>query len=262
MPCGPIDGSPRVGYTCEVFVVNSFGMGNLNKAERLEGSSVEPSVESAIRALAPLARDRFGVGLGDAALGTLGQFASELLRWNEKVNLTSITDPGEVAELHVFDSLAIAPFVPEQSSVLDVGTGGGFPGVPLAIARPDLQVTMVDRTERKILFLKTTLARLRVGNARARQVRIEGAPTAEGIDEADVAVSRAFTAPEAWLDLARAYVRPRGRILAMLGSEQPDAAELDRLMRPGESIALHPYTLPSGARRALLVLDRGVEPGR
>lgn len=221
---------------------------------------MESSVESAIRAIAPVATSRFGLEMSDEAVDTLARFGAELVRWNEKVNLTSISDPKEVAELHVLDSLAVAPFVPKGSTVLDIGTGGGFPGVPLAIARPDLDLRLVDRTEKKVLFLKTTLARLRIGNARAVQVRVEGRADEEGLAQVDVAVSRAFTAPAPWLALARNYVRPGGRILAMLGSEQPGAAELDGLRGPGDaSIALHPYELPSGARRAIIVLDRTIE---
>lgn len=218
---------------------------------------MEPSVESAIQAVAPVASARFGIEIADPAVGTLARFAVELLKWNEKFNLTSISDPGEVAELHVLDSLAVAPYLPAGSKVLDIGTGGGFPGVPLAIVRPDLEVTLVDRTEKKVLFLKSTLARLRIPNARALHVRVEGSPSREGLPVADVAVSRAFAAPDPWLALARSYVRPGGRILAMLGSEQPDAAQLEALRRDGDAtLALHRYELPSGARRAILVLDR------
>lgn len=219
---------------------------------------MKPSVESAIRSISAAARDLFGLELSDSALAAMGRFGAELLRWNEKVNLTSISDPEEVAELHVLDSLAVAPFVPGGSAVLDIGTGGGFPGVPLAIARPDLDLVLVDRTEKKVLFLKTTLARLRIENARPRHVRVEGDPSKEGLATVDVAVSRAFAAPEPWLERARAYVRPGGRILAMLGSEQPDADELEALRRPGDAaIALHRYQLPSGARRAIVVVERG-----
>jgi len=221
---------------------------------------VEPSVESAIRAIAPVATSRFGLELTVEAVETLARFGAELLRWNLKFNLTSISDPKEVAELHILDSLAVAPFVPTGSTVLDIGTGGGFPGLPLAIVRPDLDLRLVDRTEKKVLFLKTTLARLRIRNARAMQVRVEGKAESEGLAQVDVAVSRAFAAPEPWLALARQYVRPGGRILAMLGSEQPGPSELEAMRGPGDGvIALHRYELPSGAKRAIVVLDRGSE---
>lgn len=223
---------------------------------------MEPSVESAIRAVAPVASARFGLEIPGPAVETLARFGAELLKWNEKFNLTSISTPSEVAELHVLDSLAVAPFVPEGSRVIDIGTGGGFPGLPLAVVRPDLEITLVDRTEKKVLFLKSTLARLRIANARALHLRVEGAPDREGVELADVAVSRAFAAPGPWLALARCYVRPGGRILAMLGSEQPDAAELEALREEGDaSIALHRYELASGAKRAILVLDRAGEAG-
>lgn len=218
---------------------------------------VETSVESAVRSISKDAGKRFGLDIPPDRVDLLGRFAAELVRWNQKFNLTAISSPAEVAELHVLDSLAVAPFIPAGSSVLDIGTGGGFPGVPLAISRPDIQVQLVDRTEKKILFLKSSLARLGIRNAKASHLRVEGEPGKEGVGPVDVAVSRAFAEPRAWLTLARAYVKPGGRILAMLGSQQPDDPELQSL-REGDDVAisLHPYSLPSGAKRAILVVNR------
>ncbi|WP_373047603.1 16S rRNA (guanine(527)-N(7))-methyltransferase RsmG [Vulgatibacter sp.] len=201
------------------------------------------------------ASKRFGLALPAGGEATLVRFLGELLRWNRSVNLTSIEEPAAVGELHLLDSLAVVKHVPQGARVADVGTGGGFPGVPLAVARPDLRVELLDRTEKKILFLKTTLARLGIGNAQARHVRLEGRPAAEGLGPYDVAISRAFTAPAEWIRLARQYVRPGGRVITMLGADRPDPAVWSEALGDDELIGAHDYTLPSGARRGIWVVQ-------
>jgi 16S rRNA (guanine527-N7)-methyltransferase len=196
----------------------------------------------------------FGVNLGRAQLEQLEQYSSELLRWNARLNLTSIVEPAAVAELHLLDSLAIAPHVPEGSRVLDVGSGAGLPGVPLAIARSDLRVRMVDRTEKKVLFLRAVLARLGL-QAEAAHERVEAHHPASGAPF-DVVVSRALTDPLAWLPMARTQVRPGGRILAMLGSEAPSSEATVQALGADRLELDLPYALPSGARRRLWVVER------
>lgn len=195
----------------------------------------------------------FGVELPAAAARHLEDFAEELVRWNRKFNLTSITDPAGIAEKHLLDSLAVVPRVPAGAEVLDAGTGGGFPGVPLAILRPDVQVLLVDRTEKKVLFLKTALAKLGLGNARAAHARLEGRPEEEGLPRCDLAVSRAFVAPEEWLQFGGAYVRPGGRVVAMLGAEDPAEVIAKAGLPAAEVAEAYAYRLPSGDRRGIVV---------
>lgn len=214
------------------------------------------AVGRAVEAAAAEAERRFGVELPAGAAALLEGFVAELLRWNARINLTSLDATEEVAELHLLDSLAVAPEIPGGSRVLDVGTGGGFPGVPLAIARPDLRVELVDRTEKKVIFLRSTLARLGISNATARHVRLEGHPAKEGIEAVDVAVSRAFAGPLEWIPFARPYVRPGGRTIAMLGGGRPDAEALRRAIGCDRLVRDVAYQLPSGQRRGLLVVER------
>src|SRR6266851_9969029 len=98
-------------------------------------------------------------------LKLLGRHVDLLLKWNKSINLTSITDPDEVAEKHVLDSLAVVPVLP-SGSLLDAGSGAGFPGIPAAIARPALAVTLVDSVQKKVAFLKSALAELRLPRVR------------------------------------------------------------------------------------------------
>lgn len=215
------------------------------------------AVEKAVEAARMEAHTRFGVEVEAEAGRRLADFLGELLRWNRRFNLTSIEDPAQVGELHLLDSLAIVPEIPQGSRVLDVGTGGGFPGVPLAIARPDVEVHAVDRTEKKVLFLQTIGARLGLGNVKPLHRRLEGRREAEGLPLFDVAVSRAFTAPPAWLELARSYVRPGGRVICMVGQERPDPEEWKRALGSDQVLTDRSYQLPSGARRGLIVVQIG-----
>lgn len=149
-------------------------------------------------------------------LKLLGRHVDLLLKWNKSINLTSITDPEEVAEKHVLDSLAVVPVVP-SGSLLDAGAGGGFPGIPIAIARPDLEVALVDSVQKKVAFLKNALAELRLPKVKAYAARLEGNPSREELPRVHAAVARALAAPKEWLTIAEQYVLPGGVAICMLG---------------------------------------------
>lgn len=202
-------------------------------------------VEKALPVLAAEATRR-GLPISAEALRKFGWLVEELRRWNQQVNLTAIEAPGPALELHVLDSLLASKLLPEGAHLLDVGTGGGFPTLPLAIVRPDLRFEARDRTAKKLVFVRHAAASLGLGGVVVRHARVEPGLPREAFD---VAISRAFTAPAAWLALARGLVRPGGRIVVMLGADEPSAAEL---LLEGERLVERIETnLPSGARRVL-----------
>jgi 16S rRNA (guanine527-N7)-methyltransferase len=183
---------------------------------------------------------------------------NELIRWNAKVNLTAITAPEEVLEKHFLDSLAVLPEVEGAASLLDLGAGAGFPGLPLKIARPALVVTLVDAVGKKVGFLKATIAALGLKEARGLHARAEGRPEAEGIPRAELLIARAFMDLPDWLDLAPAYVLPGGRVVAMLGKAQPDSELQARAVERGlRFVSARQYRLPfSGAERQVAVFTK------
>jgi 16S rRNA (guanine527-N7)-methyltransferase len=193
-----------------------------------------------------------GIPLTDPAREKLERYADRLLAWNRKVNLTAITDPAELAEKHLLDSLALLPEVTGAATLLDVGSGAGLPGIPLAIALPSLDVTCCDTVAKKVAFVKAVAAELDL-RVRGVAARAEGNPEREGLPRAQVVVSRAFADPERWLALGVRYLAPGGRLLATLGRE----ADEDRLRRSGEASGLslasfRRFDLPrSGAHRAV-----------
>src|SRR2546423_13911017 len=135
-----------------------------------------------------------GVRLDPEQLKSLGRHVDLMLKWKKSINLTAITDPDEIVEKHVLDSLAVVPVLP-SGSLLDAGTGAGFPGIPLAIARPDLVVGLVGSVQKKVAFLKNALAELRLPKVRAGTARLAGAPAGAGLPRAPAAGSRALDSP-------------------------------------------------------------------
>jgi 16S rRNA (guanine527-N7)-methyltransferase len=199
----------------------------------------------------------FGLALPEGAEALLERYADRLLAWNRKVNLTAVTEPAEVAEKHLVDSLLLLPFVAGARTLLDVGAGAGLPGVPLACVRSDLAVTCCDSVAKKVAFVKAVSAELTV-NVRAVAVRAEGDPEQEKLPRADAVVSRALADPETWVPLGASYLAEGGVLLAMLGRE----GDRERLERIGAAAGLRlekleQYVLPmSRSSRAIAAWRR------
>ncbi len=193
------------------------------------------------------------------AVDNLERFAATLLKWNRKVNLTAITDPLEVLEKHMLDSLAVLLFLGSPKTLIDVGAGAGFPGVALAVAQPGLALIAIDSVGKKVQFIKQIIAELRLApRVQARHLRVEGNPAAEQLQPAEAVICRALMDLEPWCALAKHYVLPGGRVFAMLGKAPPVArVEALRLEHGYVASSLHTYRLPwSGAERSLAVFTR------
>jgi 16S rRNA (guanine527-N7)-methyltransferase len=202
--------------------------------------------------------EAFRLPVPPAALPLLERFADRLLAWNRKVNLTRITAPAEVAEKHLVDALLLLPAIAGARTLLDVGSGAGIPGVPLACARTDLEVTCCDSVTKKVAFVKAVSAELDV-KVRAFAVRAEGDPDRERLPRADAVVSRALAEPEAWVPLGAAYLADGGVLIGMLGREA-DRARLEETGRRSGLVleGLDTFVLPvSGSARAIARWRRG-----
>ncbi len=194
----------------------------------------------------------FSLPVDAAAKALLERYAERLLAWNRKVNLTSVTAPAEVAEKHIVDSLLVLRAIEGARTLLDVGAGAGLPGVPLACARRDLEVTCCDSVGKKVAFVKAVSAELGV-DVRAIAVRAAGDPERERLPRAGAVVSRALADPSDWVPLGARYVAGGGVLVAMLGR----VAEGGRLLEIGrasglELVSIERYELPaSRAARAI-----------
>lgn len=156
------------------------------------------------------------VALPAAALDSFVVWAGLLERWNRKIQLTTVTDPRGVAERHLLDASLVAIDPAPGERIVDVGAGAGVPGLPLAILRPDLHVTLVERIAKKVAFLRAAVDALGLVNAavdRADLADLAG----RGFDRA---VSRAVMAPAEWLVAARPAVRPGGAVGVMVARRE------------------------------------------
>lgn len=191
-----------------------------------------------------------GIDLPEATQQQLLAFRDLLLKWNKTYNLTALRDPEQAISHHLLDSLAILPHVGD-GALLDVGSGGGLPGIPLAIARPQLAVSMVDTVQKKATFLQQAVIQLGLKNVAAHHARVE---TLAG-QYAQIS-SRAFAELSLFVGLTRHLLAPGGRWLAMKGV-RPDAeiAALPADVVVEQIIPLHVPGL--GAERHLIILKAG-----
>lgn len=157
-----------------------------------------------------------GVDVSEQQYCDLDRYLNEMLRWNKKINLTSITQPEECWEKHVVDSLLAAPLVGPGERVLDVGSGAGLPSIPLAIMHPDCQFCSVDTVGKKITFQRHSARLLGLKNFDAISCRIEQ-HIPQGDDGYDVVMSRAFSSLQTFVDLTSKLLKPQGRLLALKG---------------------------------------------
>jgi 16S rRNA (guanine527-N7)-methyltransferase len=193
------------------------------------------------------------LGLDAALAPPLLDYLALLERWNRTYNLTAIRDPREMVVLHLLDSLAMAPHLDGIGTLADLGTGAGLPGIPLAIARPALRVTLVESNGKKARFLREAVRRLALGNARVAESR------AEALDEPgtyDAITARALATLPEILALGGHLLAPAGRLLAMKGVRPDD--EIAGLPAGWRAVAVHPLQVPGlAAERHLVAVARG-----
>jgi 16S rRNA (guanine527-N7)-methyltransferase len=190
-----------------------------------------------------------GLALPEGAEAKLLAYLALLDKWNRVYNLTAVRDTERMVSHHLLDSLAAVPYFqggcPDLIRVLDVGSGGGLPGIPLAIARPEWQVTLIDSIAKKTAFLLQAKAELGLANLNVVTSRVEDFRSETGFD---VITSRAFSDLKEFVMLTRHLLKPAGRWLAMKG------------LMPNEEIANLPDWVKVSADYALVV--PGLEASR
>jgi 16S rRNA (guanine527-N7)-methyltransferase len=207
---------------------------------------------------------RMEISLPEQVRETLLRFLHELGRWNRRLNLTAITDPEEAVEKHLLDSLTLLPILRGGERLLDMGSGAGFPGIPLKIVLPGLRVCSVDAVAKKVDFQRHIIRLLGLAGFEPRHGRAEVLGEKEEFSKAfDVVVSRAFSSLTAFAKLALPWLAPNGRIVAMKGAE--GESELEAAGEELEQMGLRcldarRLQLPfSRAKRMLIVLAKGEE---
>jgi 16S rRNA (guanine527-N7)-methyltransferase len=193
--------------------------------------------------------------------GALLEYLSQLMRWNKTYNLTAIRDPDQALVQHIFDSLSlVAPLSralsanqTEAPTVVDVGSGGGLPGVILAIMLPDVQVSCVDAVEKKTMFVRQMAGVLALPNLTAQHARIEALKPLQ----ATLVTSRAFASLEDFAQLAGPHVREGGYLVAMKGREPTEELIALQAHTTWSAQATEPLTVPElEGQRCLVWMQR------
>lgn len=161
-----------------------------------------------------------------------------LARWNRTYNLTAIRDPREMLVKHLLDSLALAPYVVD-GRLADLGTGPGLPGIPLALARPGLQVALVESNGKKARFLREAVRVLGLSNARVLESRAEVVPEPAAFEQI---TARALDRLDGIIRVGGHLLAPNGRLLAMKGQYPSD--EIAELPAPWQATKVHTLTVP------------------
>jgi 16S rRNA (guanine527-N7)-methyltransferase len=191
------------------------------------------------------------IGIAPEARRALQAHLDLVAKWNRVHNLTSVRDPEQMVTLHLLDSLSLLPHLEGAQRLADIGTGGGFPGVPLAIARPRLRVSLVESSHKKCTFLEQAKAELALANVEVVCERVEQWKPAERFD---TVVSRAFAELADFVAQAAHLLAPGGRMLAMKGLHPyEEIARVPKSHRVAQVIELHVAGLE--AKRHLVVLE-------
>jgi 16S rRNA (guanine527-N7)-methyltransferase len=183
-------------------------------------------------------------------------YYQELIAWNKKINLTRITERKKVFIEHFIDSLIPERFIPLKSSLVDLGSGGGFPGLPLKIVRPDLSVTLVDSSLKKVMFLRYLVRLLKLGNIVVLHKRLEEQDFYD--NQYDVCIGRAFASLDKFLPFALALKNPQGIVIAMKGPNFLNELKAVEPQLPHWGVSLKQlkeFVLPfTNKQRAIIVL--------
>ena len=205
------------------------------------------------------ALDDLGLDVTPEAIVQLEKLVDELLRWNRRRNLTAIVERDEILEKHLVDSLTLLPFIGRTGRLLDIGSGAGFPALPLKIARPDLEIVSVDAVGKKIDFQRHIARSFGLDGFTALHERFESL-----VDHADycqafeVVTARALCTLGELQAMARPFLAPGGRLMAMKGpgGSEEIAALSGQSRESGWSATVHRLKLPvSGADRCLIEIE-------
>ncbi len=202
-----------------------------------------------------------GIELNQSQIDKFSLFADELCKWNRKINLTAITSAEDIAVKHFLDSLVILKMLDVSGSLLDIGSGGGFPAIPLKIVSSAAWIVSVDAVEKKILFQRHIARLLRLEKFDAVHARVENLVDKYS-QRFDVVVSRAFSDIPKFVQLSLPLLAPDGVVIAMKGREGRHEAKssADKLASLGvEVTAIHEFHLPFVRdMRSLVIIRRRV----
>ena len=159
-----------------------------------------------------------GIHLDEKAGEAFGVYLRELLKWNQKINLTALRTEKEIILKHFLDSLSVLPYLPRNATLLDIGSGAGFPGIPLKIVEPSLEISLIDSVRKKVDFQRHIIRNLDLKGIEAVHGRVQDKEILRGMaGQFDLVISRAFSDLHRFLTLSVPFLTPGGRVVAMKG---------------------------------------------
>ncbi len=203
----------------------------------------------------------YGVLLDDKALDRFDIYAKLLVEWNEKINLTAITDPEGIVIKHFLDSLTIfsAVNIPEKAKIIDVGTGAGFPGIPMLIARPDLDITLMDSTNKRLNVIRDILEKLEL-TANVVHSRAEDAgKSADFREKYDFSTARAVSNLRDLSEYCLPFVKVGGAFISMKGAKaEEEIAEAKKAIKTlgGKIEAKKTFELEQTGERMIITVKK------
>lgn len=205
--------------------------------------------------------EKYGVSISGVQLEQFRKYMDLLLSWNEKVNLTSITEPPDVLIKHFLDSVLVLKYfdLKRGAKIIDVGTGAGFPGVPLKILRPDLDVTLLDSLNKRLLFLSDLLSKLDIKCGLVHARAEEYGRIGKNRQAFDFVVSRAVARFPALCEYCLPFVKMGGIFAAMKGpniKEELESAGKAVELLGCEVSSVETYNLPNGDGRSIVLIKR------
>lgn len=204
---------------------------------------------------------QIGVKVTEEQAQSFQTYMELLLEWNEKINLTAIKEPEEIVEKHFVDSLTLLSSctVKQGARLIDVGTGAGFPGIPLKIVRPDIELTLLDSLNKRLNFLGEVCEALRLKSIRIHRRAEEAGLDKKMRESYDIVVARAVAPLNVLSEYCIPLVKMKGIFIAMKGpgaQEELSAAEQALELLGGTDVELIPITLPQAGERNLIVVQK------
>ena len=205
--------------------------------------------------------EELGIKLSNEQAEMFFDYMNLLLEWNEKINLTAITEEKEVIVKHFVDSLTIAKYIPEGASLVDVGTGAGFPGIPLKIIRDDLKITLLDSLQKRINFLDVVIKELNLENIETIHARVEEfGKNSKYRESFEVATSRAVANLSTLTEYLLPLVKVGGIAVCMKGSSIEEELETSKKainVLGGKVSNVFEFDLPkTDIKRNIVIVDK------
>ena len=199
------------------------------------------------------------VEISDIQLDQFEAYASLLKEWNEKMNLTAITNDEGIAVKHFIDSITVLRYADIKGRVIDIGTGAGFPGIPLKIMKPEIELTLLDSLNKRLIFLDEVCRQTGIKAELVHSRAEEGSRKSEYRDSFDFALSRAVANLPALCEYCLPYVRRGGMFISMKGPDGANeiaAAENAIKLLGGDEPETKELTLPDGSRRTIIIIKK------